>query len=114
MSLQADIQKMMDYVVSCTREFITKNNGGVMPTADEIEKYGESHEFPELQAGNVSATFFVWKKKHVLQFITTWNNPGTSITSVEMEADKWPIPLKLKLAHSIEVQAPDGTKTKIL
>lgn len=113
MSLPEEIKKLMDYVVDCTREFITKHNGGVKPTADEIMSRGESHEFPQLQVGEVSSSFFVWDKKHVLVFHTHWAKDGTTITSEELPSDKWPLPLKMKLAHSIEVRAPDGTTTKI-
>jgi hypothetical protein len=114
MSLTDEIQKLMDYVVDCTREFVTKHNGGVMPPAEEIMQHGESHEFPELQVGDVSSSFFVWRKQHVLVFHTHWAKDGTTIKSEELPQDRWPLPLKLKLAHSIEVRAPDGSITKIL
>lgn len=114
MSLESDITKIMQFVTDCTREFVKKHNGGVMPTADEILAKGDSFEFPELQVGEMSSSFFVWDKKHVLVFNTFWNSKETTITSAELAPEQWPLPLKMKLAHSIELRAPDGTTKKIL
>jgi hypothetical protein len=115
MSLQDDIKKIMEMVTSETQKFVTKANGGVAPTADELMAHAESFEFPELTANGVSSTFFCWKRSSVLAFyMKLEGNGGTSVTSKELSPDQWPMPLKMKLAHSIEVRAPDGKITKIL
>jgi len=113
MSLPNEIEKLMKYVTDCTQEFVTKHNGGKRPTAEEIAVKGESYEFPQLQVGEISSTFFVWEKKHVLVFHAHWAKDGTTIKSEELSPDKWPMPLKMKLAHSVELRTPDGTTHKI-
>ncbi len=114
MSLEKDVKKLMDYVTGATREFITKHNDSVMPSAEAILTRGDSFEFPELQVGDVSSSFFVWDKKHVLVFHTHWSKDGTTIISEDLPEAKWPMQLKMRLAQSIELQTPDGTKHKIL
>jgi len=114
MSLQEDVKKLMACVTDATREFITKHNAGKMPSADDILTRGESYEFPELQVGDVSSSFFVWDKKHVLVFHTHWAKDGTTLKSEELPEDRWPLPLKMRLAQSIELRKPDGTTHKIL
>lgn len=112
--IQDDVKTLMDYVVSATREFVTKHNNGVMPSAEQILERSDSFEFPELQIGEVSSSFFVMDKKHVLVFHTHWSKNQTTITSEELPESKWPLPLKMRLAQSIELRNPDGTTHKIL
>jgi hypothetical protein len=114
MSLVEDIKKIMEMVTSETQKFVTKANGGVAPTADELLEHAESFEFPELAANGVSSTFFVWKKTHVLAFYMKMEgNGGTSVTSKELTTEQWPNVLKLRLSHSVELHTPDGKTHKI-
>ena len=113
MSLKEDVQKIADFVTEETRNFVLKHNDGKMPTAQEILDKSESFEFPELDRGEVSSSFYCWDKQHVLVFITCWS-PHTTVTSKELPADQWPPQLAMRLAKSIEIKAPDGTVQKVL
>jgi hypothetical protein len=114
MSLVDDIKKIMEMVTSETQKFVTKANGGVKPTADEIMEHAESFEFPELTTSDTSYSFFVWKKTTVMRLaMTVHPTGGTTVTSKELPEDQWPKVLKLRLAQSVELRNPDGTTHKI-
>lgn len=126
MSLQDDVKILLEFVNRETARFVTRHNGGKMPTADELMEHADSFEFPDLSLeqraafvkGEVKShdtqSFFVWRKQHVLRFITTWGGESTQIKADELPQEKWPAPLQVALAKSIELQTPDGTKHKIL
>lgn len=125
MSLQADVKTLLEFVNQETARFVTRHNGGKMPTADELMQHADSYEFPDLSLeqrvafskGEVTShdtqSFFVWKKQHVLRFTTTWGGQSTQIKADELPQAKWPAPLQVALAKSIELRTPDGQTHQI-